>query len=206
MGGNAQQQAAGEIQRSQAQVQQFYSGYAIPQLQQAFGLISGDLGDGMSGSAKVNEAFDTAEKSFDTGINQQKLVSKQMIGQASRTSGAPMTSGSLDSALANAYRSLERDRDQGMRNLKFQRSQADLGEFNALTTAMSGGINTAMQGAMGNTQNALQAASMMNQGGGLYGALGGAASGAATGASIPGAGATGAVAGGLVGGILGYMG
>ena len=206
MGANAQQKAAGEASRTQAQLASELWGASKGPLTEILAMLQSNASGGYNQvPEQVSREFQQARYQTNQGYDSAIMANRELSAMRAKTSGQPYTTGELDAAIAQGTWALNQNREQAMRSLQFQEAQAGMQQYNNYLSMMGLGANTAMGLSQGFAGAQMGAIGQMGSGGGWGNILGGAASGAATGASIPGAGGYGAVIGGVLGGVAGGL-
>jgi hypothetical protein len=206
MGQSAQQKAAGEASRTQAQLAGELWDSSKGPMGEIFRMLQGETAGGYNQTpGLVKQEFAEARTGTNLSYDSAIRANRELAGARAKTSGGVYSTGELDSAISQGTFALNQNRESAMRNLQFQEAQAGMGQWNNYLSLMGQGANSAIGLGQGFSGAGLGAVSQMSNSGGWGGALSGAASGAATGASIPGAGWYGAAIGGVIGGIGGYM-
>lgn len=204
MSGNAQQEAAGQASRTNAQLATELWNSSKGPLSEILGMLNQGISGGPNAIPEnISRQFDAARTEANTGYDSAIRTNRELAAARARTSGQPFSTGELDAAIAQGTFALNQQRDAAMRNLQFQEAQAGMQQYNQYLNLMGMGANTAIGMGQGMGQAQLGAIGQMSQGGGWGGVLGGAASGAAMGSTFaPGWGtAIGAVLGGVMGGL-----
>lgn len=205
MSQNAQQKAAGEASRTNAQLAGELWDESKGPLSEILQMLQGGISGGPNAIPEnVSRQFDKAQKESDLGYDSAIRANRELVGARARTSGQPYSTGELDSAISQGTWALNQSREAATRNLQFQESQAGMQQYNQFLNLLGMGSNTAIGMGQGMSQAQLGAIGQMQGGGGWGGALSGAAGGAAAGTTIaPG---WGTVIGGVLGGVGGYFG
>lgn len=205
MSQNAQQKAAGEASRTNAQLAGELWDESKGPLSEILQMLQGGISGGYNAIPEnVSRQFDKARQESDLGYDSAIKANRELVGARARTSGQPYSTGELDSAISQGTWALNQSREAATRNLKFQEAQAGMQQYNQFLNLLGQGSNTAIGMGQGMSQAQLGAIGQMQGSGGWGGALSGAAGGAAAGTSIaPG---WGTVIGGVLGGVGGYFG
>lgn len=202
MGANAQQKAAGEASRTQAQLASELWGASKGPLTEILAMLQSNASGGYNQvPEQVSREFQQARYQTNQGYDSAVMANRELAAMRAKTSGQPYTTGELDAAIAQGTWALNQNREQAMRNLQFQEAQAGMQQYNNYLSMMGLGANTAMGLSQGFAGAQMGAIGQMGQGGGWGSVLGGAASGAAAGSTFgPYGTAIGAVIGGVAGG------
>lgn len=195
-GNAAGQQAANSAQLAQA---------ALPSIQDILSNISAETRGGFGSFLPgINSAFDTAKTGLDADYARAGQVSGASIRQRALQSGGVFAPDQINDATAQAGFQLEQDHQQALRNLNFNKSAANMQQFNALMGLLGAGSGAALNIGSGASGNQMQAIGGMSGSSPFGSALGGAASGASLGGSV--GGGYGALIGAVAGGAAGYFG
>lgn len=205
MGQSAQEKAAGEASRTQAQLAGELWNESKGPLADIFRMLNEGMAGGYNSTPElVKSEFADARRDTNLAYDSSIRTNRELAGARARTSGGVYSTGELDAAISQGTFALNQSRESAMRNLQFQEAQAGMNQWNNYLSLMGQGANTAIglgQGMSGAQMGAI--GQMGGQGGGWGGALQGAAGGAATGAAF---GGWGAAIGGVLGGVGGYFG
>ena len=198
-----QQTAASDLARSQAYLSQQLAGVSLPEYSKIIGDLQTQLNGGQESPA-VSAAFGAARSDLATNYAQAWNTNKEVLAQRAKQSGGMFASDQMaDTNKANAF-SLSKDFDQANRNLSFQETQANLGQYNTLLGMLGQASGAAMNAGSGYTGNQARAISGLSNSNPWGGALSGAASGAVAGTAINAG--WGTAIGAVVGGVGGYLG
>jgi len=199
-----QEAAAAEAARTNFDVQGQLSNIALPGLKATLDSLYQQLGTGNSLNQDVHNTFETARTQLGESYDQGLRSNQGLLQQQARQSGEIFQPQQVQDAISLQATQMDHQRVQGMRNLRFQESQAGLSQYNQLMTMLGQGSGAAFN--MGQGFSSLQSGAIggMNNQDPWGGALAGAGAGASLGGSI--GGGYGAAIGAIGGGFAGYYG
>jgi hypothetical protein len=205
MGTSPREKASADVSAQAVSYQSQFAGMALPEIQSLLSQISGNLSGGFGAiPSDVQGIFGGLETNLNQNYDTALQTSQAGVRQGALQSGVTMPPGAVSDAERRAAITVEQDRGEAMRRLKFNEATAGLGQFNELMSLLGGGGQTAInlgQGGLSAELGAIQSLPGMSQG---AGAMSGATAGAGIGFMA--GGPVGAAIGGVGGGLAGYFG